>query len=544
MHTLITAMLLAVLAASATNAAELANVGKAGVQARSFNEVLRYRDDDIDIGTAALLLSQRSGAKFDVRRYREMIDKMAEAVISRLQTKHIPADARAITVINEYLFDELRYTAVDNADDARNLFLDTVMDSRKGYCLSLSILYLAIGERVGMPLYGVVVPGHFFVRYDDGVRQYNIETTSNGNIAADDYYIDKFKVPARGYSGIYMKSLTSRETLGCFLNNLSNVHQAQGQLDDAMENLEMAVQIAPGVSMMHSNLGNLYAKKGWPDKALREYELAIGLNPDESKAYHNRAGTYVTLGRRWDAIRDFDRAIALDPNFIEAYRGIAEAYCQEKHYAEALRRLEKARRLAPRDVDIVIQMGDVYRGAGDAANAITAYKQALKARPGDVRALFGLGLSYGQQGQTDLEIDAYKQTVGTKVKPEEKEYKRLALFNMGNAYMSRNSYDQASAVYKLALAMKPDDSPTLHNLAVASMRKEDYDNAVEWYERLLALEPDNAEAHNSLGIALYYLKRYEPAWEHISRARQLGAEVQDDLYKFLAKKAGERDNNR
>ncbi|MHC4759552.1 MAG: transglutaminase family protein, partial [Planctomycetota bacterium] len=36
------------------------------------------------------------------------------------------------------------------------MFLHTVMDKKQGYCLSLSILYLSIGERLGLPLYGVV----------------------------------------------------------------------------------------------------------------------------------------------------------------------------------------------------------------------------------------------------------------------------------------------------------------------------------------------------------------------------------------------------
>jgi tetratricopeptide (TPR) repeat protein len=542
LHIRIAIALFLLMPAFSARATELANSGKGGLYARSFEQVLRYSDSDIDIGTAALLLSERPDGEFDIRRYRQMIDDMAETILERLEAKRLKPDYRAIEVINQYLFDELHYSAVDNADDAGHLFLDSVMKKKKGYCLSLSILYLAIGERLGMPVYGVVVPGHFFVRYDDGVRQFNIETTSNGNIAPDDYYISTFKVPAQGYDSIYMRNLTNRETLSCFLNNLSNVRQASGDLDGAIADLEMALRLAPGLSTAYSNLGNLYAKKGWTDKAIEQYNRAIQFNLNESKAYHNRAGAYMTLGRRWDAIRDFDRAISLDPNLVDAYRGLADAYRQEKYYPEAIVRLHRARQLFPANADLITQMADVQRESGDTADAIATYQQALKAAPGDIRALFGLGMSYSQDGDADKAIEAYKKAVATKSKAEDREYKRLALFNMGNAYMGEKLYDPALATYQLALAMKKDDPQTLYNLGVASMYKEDYKAAVEWYDKSLSIEPDNKEAHSSIAVALYHLKRYEPAWQHAKRARELGAEVQEELYKFLANKAGQGEN--
>ena len=79
----------------------------------------------------------------------------------------------------------------------------------------------AIGERLGMPLYGVVVPGHFFVRYDDGKTRFNIETTSKGNCADDEHYRVNFNVPdSSDGRSIYLKNLNPHQTLGCFFNNL------------------------------------------------------------------------------------------------------------------------------------------------------------------------------------------------------------------------------------------------------------------------------------------------------------------------------------
>jgi tetratricopeptide (TPR) repeat protein len=531
-----------VLAACAAASAELANAGKNGVGVRSFDQVLRLPDSEIDIGTAALLLSQYGGNQTDVRYYRNQLDTMAGAIQAKLEAKHMRADFRAIAIVNEYLFKQQGFKAVPTAEDPCNLFLDSVMNCKRGYCLSLSVLYLAMGERIGMPVYGVVVPGHFFVRYDDGVRQFNIETTSGGNLADDEYYERTFKVPSQGRDSIYMRKLTSREVISCLLNNLSNVRQNRGGLDAAIADLETAVRISPGLSAIHSNLGNLYARKGWKDKAMYEYNRAIQLNPDESKAYHNRAGLYLSSGQTWEAIRDYDRALAGDPNLIEAYRGIADAYRQVKYYGDALVRLSKARLMAPANMDLVTQMGDIYRESGDNAEAIAAYQKVLQSKPGDIHALFGLGLVYGQKGNIDKEIEAYKKTVTAKFTPEEKEFKRLAFFNMGNAYMHKKQYDMALASYQVALVMRPRDTETMYNLGVASMYRKDYKAGAEWFTKVLAIEPDNKDAHGSLAYALYYLKQYDPAWDHLQRAKALGGDVHEDLYKFLANKAGQPEN--
>ena len=60
-----------------------------------------------------------------------------------------PTDS--IGEINKYLFEELNFRSVETADDPEDLFLHSVIDKKRGYCLSLSVLYLSIGERLGMP---------------------------------------------------------------------------------------------------------------------------------------------------------------------------------------------------------------------------------------------------------------------------------------------------------------------------------------------------------------------------------------------------------
>ena len=176
--------------------APLANEGRSGLFARSIEQVLRLRDRDVDLATAVLISSELWSDHWSEivngRIYLSELDEMAREIRESLRRRNLGADFRAIPIINDYLFDKQGFKSIAEANDPNSLFLHTVIDKKEGYCLSLSILYLSIGERLGIPLHGVVVPGHFFVRYDDGRVRFNFETTSNGGNASDEHYIKKF----------------------------------------------------------------------------------------------------------------------------------------------------------------------------------------------------------------------------------------------------------------------------------------------------------------------------------------------------------------
>ena len=252
----------------------LANHNRRGLRAYTIEGVLRLQEDEIDLGTAALILSREWGINRTSHVYRRKIDDMADDIFRLLKKEHVPLNYRAIPIINKYLFEVKGFSAVDNADDPDDLFLHVVLDRKQGYCLSLSVLYLSIAERIGLPIYGVVVPGHFFVRYDDGSKRYNIETTSNGGIAPDEHYIEKFK-PPKYLKTLYMKNLTKKQTLGCFFNNLGNCYLARGNREKAFKILNNAVEINPLLSEARMNLGNIYLEKEMPYEAIEKYEQAL-----------------------------------------------------------------------------------------------------------------------------------------------------------------------------------------------------------------------------------------------------------------------------
>ncbi|MHC4558781.1 MAG: tetratricopeptide repeat protein [Planctomycetota bacterium] len=500
----------------------LANEDNAGLYSRSIEQVLRLREDEVDLATAALIVSERWSGLVEGKRYLLGLDDMALEIHERLRRRNLKVNFRAIPVINEYLFNELGFKSIAEAKDPNSLFLHTVMDQKRGYCLSLSVLYLSIAERLGLPLYGVVVPGHFFVRYDDGRVRFNIETTSKGGNASDEHYIMKFKVPPGGNNSIYMKNLNKIQTLGCFFNNLGNSYSDIGDIDSAQRAFEQAVDINPSLSESRANLGNIYLKKGQIMRAINEYLEALEINPNDAKTHNNLGNAYTQRGSLNYAVAEYIDSISLDPNFVDAYKNLAIVYCKQERFTRAIMQLKRAIALEPKDAGCYHQLGDVYQQMGNYDQAIFQYKKALRIKQDLVEAHYGLALCYNKLDLVEEEIWAYKNILA--IKPD----MLAALVNLGNAYFEQAKYSEAIEQYKEAVRIRPDEAMVHYNLGAAYSNKNNFEQAVAAYLKAVEIDPKLGDAHYGLALGFYRLKKYDLAWKHIKIAQELGVEVTED----------------
>ncbi len=503
----------------------LANENLRGLYVKSIEQAIRLQPEEIDIGTAALIVSEQWSNIVAGRRYQARLNEMATEIRSRCREKGIVAHTRIISIINDYLFSELRFGTVSEAEDPEDLFLHSVMDKNRGYCLSLSILYLAIGERLGLPLYGVVVPGHFFVRYDDGQTRFNIETTSKGANPPDSYYIEKFKVPQDRPNNIYMTNLNKRQTLGCLFNNFGNVYSDSGNRGQAMEALELAVYINPWLAESRTNLGNIYLEKNRIKDAVEQYLGALKINPNDAKVHSNLGNAYLRQERINDAIGQYSQSIRLEPNFVDGYRCLAIAYCRQEQYTKARLVLADAIAIEPGNATLHCALGDVHSQTGDCEQAITQYNRALKIKRDIAEAYCGLGVCYGKLGRAAEQMEAYNKAIEINPKLIQ------AIANLADAHFKQHDYTRAIDYYRRAIEIEPDESILYYNLGSAYSNKEDYKHAEEAYEKAVEIEPTMGDAHHRLAYVYYQLKKFDLAAKHVKEAQELGVQVDKDLLK-------------
>ncbi len=161
---------------------DLPNRRLKGYFARNEAEVLSLPSEQIDLGKALLLSQVQEGAEFQARSYSALLDLMAMQILATL-----PSDATAYDKIretNRYIFETMHFRFPPQSVFAENIdrytFLPSVMDDHLGVCLGVTALYLSIAQRLDLPLEIITPPGHIYVRYCEGDRTTNIETTARG----------------------------------------------------------------------------------------------------------------------------------------------------------------------------------------------------------------------------------------------------------------------------------------------------------------------------------------------------------------------------
>jgi hypothetical protein len=103
-----------------------------------------------------------------------------------------------------------------------DLFLNGILDTRRGNCGTMALLHVILGNRIGMPVYLVRIWSHFLYRFDNGSKKINVEATITrpGKFftGTDEQFLAKFNQPAKAKAcGSDMHSLTPRQLLGTFI---------------------------------------------------------------------------------------------------------------------------------------------------------------------------------------------------------------------------------------------------------------------------------------------------------------------------------------
>jgi len=119
-----------------------------------FAALVRGPEADIPLDEAALLIAAVAKEDVDVDAVLRTLDEIADEV-----------PAPTLDGLRALLFRDLGFGGnPDDYYDPANSYLDDVIDRRMGIPISLAVLMMEIGRRIGVPLWGVSMPGHFLVR--------------------------------------------------------------------------------------------------------------------------------------------------------------------------------------------------------------------------------------------------------------------------------------------------------------------------------------------------------------------------------------------
>jgi len=197
----------------------------------------------------------------------------------------------------------------------------------------------------------------------------------------------------------------------------------------------------------HYRLGIEYRKRGQLDEAIQEYQQALQLKPDYAEAYNNLGWIYKLQGRLDEAIQAFQAAIRIDYEYLRALVNLGWAFAEKGLYDRAMNVLEAALAVDPGEASAHFALGWVHERQGRLDKAIQAYQGALRLDDSLDEAHLHLGWVYRQKSLPDKAMEEYQAAV--RVNPRNAE----AHYWLGLEYRDRGRTDQARRELEAALRL-------------------------------------------------------------------------------------------
>ena len=183
------------------------------------------------------------------------------------------------SVFAEVLFGQLGFVREVTDTSLRFVLLPSVLRARRGNCVGLGTLVIALAEMLGKTAHGVLMPGHFYVRFEERGQQTNMELLRRGEAMSDAWYAGRFPIPG-GAAAEYARPLSQREARGVIEYDVGNERKRQRRLEDARAAYARSAALFPDLAEAHASLGATLQILGRFDEAAASYARARAANPN------------------------------------------------------------------------------------------------------------------------------------------------------------------------------------------------------------------------------------------------------------------------
>ncbi|GAB4186701.1 MAG: hypothetical protein Tsb0015_04740 [Simkaniaceae bacterium] len=337
----------------------LANRKLKGHKIWNTEEILRLDSEEIDLARAIFLYELKDPLL--VRQYEASLDLMTLQILARLPEDASPI--QKIKAINHFIFHEMRFRFPPHSlwpkDVDTYTLLPAVMDNRQGVCLGVSILYLAIAQRLDFPLKIITPPGHIYIAYEEaGQERINIETTARG-----------INMPSEVYLGINTKKLPERklkEVIGMAFMNEAAIYLQNQNYEKALALYERAYPYLPSDPLLRMLLGFTYMFTDKKEKGTKLLSEMKGITFDEAVSQETMVEDlldhkidvegiqtiFLPVSEKRESILEkqekLRKIIEKHPCFREGLMQLAVSYLQLSRTKEALEILKNYEKIDPK----------------------------------------------------------------------------------------------------------------------------------------------------------------------------------------------------
>jgi regulator of sirC expression with transglutaminase-like and TPR domain len=213
-----------------------------------FVQMVRREENAIELARAALLVAAESDPNVDVERSLQTLDAWAGELAGRIQPGW--NNLQKLARLRSFVFEELGFRG-DRIDyySPSNSLLHEVLERRRGIPVTLAIVMLEIGWRVGMPLEGVGFPGHFLVRLAGEPKDLLLDPYQRGMSVHEEDCRHMLQESTGGrmtFDNELVASVGKREMIVRLLRNLKGAWLRRGDDRQALAAVDRLLVLDPG----------------------------------------------------------------------------------------------------------------------------------------------------------------------------------------------------------------------------------------------------------------------------------------------------------
>ena len=227
---------------------------------QAFAAAVNRSDGTVDLATSALLIARLEYPSLETRPYLRRLDDMARTIHSRLDEGADPQTRLAALCV--YLFEEEGFRG-NNEEyyDPRNSFLNDVLDRRVGIPITLSTVFIEVGQRTGLEVSGVGLPGHFIVRVHDDRGDVLVDPFHGGALLTEDdcqKRLDRISGGKMKLRPQHLAPCSRRQMLARMLSNLKGIYVKSGDHLRAIGVMDLLLTVTADPEQVRDR-GLLYA---------------------------------------------------------------------------------------------------------------------------------------------------------------------------------------------------------------------------------------------------------------------------------------------
>lgn len=222
--------------------------------AQRLRDILKQPKQSIDLAKAKLTIDQQIDPTIDVEANLQKLD----AMVARIRTMpgfNVTSTAK-LQALKRHLYEPGAWNDYQpyhyDLDDPlgskiRNKLLSHYLASKKGNCVTMPLLFIILGQRLGLDVTAATAPLHVLVKFKDETgTTYNLEATSGANPTRNVWYRQQLPMTDEAIAnGVYLRPLTKKETVALMAETLTELYVDQNEFEKVITLSDLILEYYP-----------------------------------------------------------------------------------------------------------------------------------------------------------------------------------------------------------------------------------------------------------------------------------------------------------